>query len=375
MRILATFKSFLPDVPGGIATAIGAFASGLAPAIQTRVLTCGLPGGRPGEIKVNGTPVRRTRTFAYVASNPVSPGYFAAFREECRKCDLVALHAPFPQGDVAMQIGAQRDRPLVVHWHADLVSYPVAARALAPLISRTLARARAVIVSDASLIHPGSPIHAVAAKCRVVPFGVDETFFAALDDGEATRLDEMRAGMRRLVVACGRLVPYKGFDVLVEAAHGLDADVAIIGVGPLHDALAARIAAYGLGDRVRLLGAVSDAELKLWLHAADVFALPSLTAAETFGIVQIEAMACGTPVVNTALSTSVPSVARHEREGLTVPPGDASALHAALRRLLDDPARAAELGAAAKERARAYYDRRRSVEAVGAIYREAAAAS
>lgn len=373
MQVLATFKSFLPDVSGGIATAIAAYASGLAPDIRTRVLTCGLPGGMPGETAVDGIPVRRSRTLAYVASNPVSPGFFAAFADESRRADLVALHAPFPQADVAVSSGALRDRPLIVHWHADLVSYPIAARVLTPLIRRTLERARAIVVSDESLVHPGSLIHAVRAKCRIAPFGVDAAALATLDEAETARVHSLRAGARHLVVACGRLVPYKGYDVLVDAACGLDAHVVIIGVGPLHGALTARIAARGLQDRVRLLGAVTDADLKLWLHAADVLALPSVTAAETFGIVQIEAMACGTPVVNTALPTSVPSVARHEREGLTVPPNDAAALHAALRRLLEDPARALALGAAAQERVRTHFDRRRSVETVGAIYRDAVA--
>lgn len=370
MRILATFKSFLPDISGGIATAIAAYASGLAPEFQTRVLACGMPGGRSDEIDVTGIRVRRTRTFGYVASNPISPGYFAAFREESLKSDLVALHAPFPQGDLAIQLGALRDRPLVVHWHADLVSYPAAARALAPLIRRTLARASAVIVSDASLIRIGSPIQAVASKCRVVPFGVDGALFSTLDTAEKSRIENIRAGMRPLVVACGRLVPYKGFHVLIDAARNLDADIVIIGIGPLRDSLAARVLDHGLENRIRLLGAVSDAELKLWLHAADVFVLPSVTAAETFGIVQIEAMACGTPVINTSLPTSVPLVARHECEGLTVPPGDAAALHAALRRLLHDRSLASALGEAARLRALSHYDQRSSIEAIAAIYRE-----
>jgi len=372
MRLLTSFKSFLPDVPGGISTAIATFASGLAPEIRTRVLTCGLPGAIPGEIKIRGITVKRTRTLAYIASNPISPGYFSAFAEECRRNELVALHVPFPQADVAVACGALNDRPLVVHWHADLVSYPRAARVLAPLIRRTLTRAQSIIISDARLIHSGSPLFNFKAKCKVVPFGVEASILSRLDDTEAMRVQALRFEMPKLVVACGRLVPYKGFDVLVDAARGLDANVVIIGAGPLEGALRAQIAMHGLQNRVRLIGAVSDADLKLWLHAADVFAFPSVTAAETFGIVQIEAMACGTPIVNTALPTSVPFVARHQREGLTVPPGDTAALRGALQLLLDDPAHAVALGAAGAKRVRSHYDRHRSVKAVGAIYRAAA---
>jgi len=371
MRLLATFKSFLPENPGGIATAISTFASGLVPQIRTRVLVCAPPGREPGEIEIRGTPVRRTRSLAYIASNPISPGYFSAFADECSNSDVIALHAPFPQADVAIACGALDGRPLIVHWHADLVSYPRAARLLTPLMQSTLTRARAIIVSGASQIHPYSPIHSFKNKCEIVPFGVDPNALSHLDADETMHVQALRSRMPKLVVACGRLVPYKGFDVLIEAARGLDAHVVIIGAGPLHNALTTQIVVRGLQKRVRLIGAVPDADLKLWLHAANVFVLPSVTAAETFGIVQIEAMACGTPVVNTALPTSVPSIARHEREGLTVPPSDTAALHSAIRALLDNPTRAVELGMAGAKRVRSHYDSHQTINAIGTIYRTA----
>ena len=373
MNILATFKSFLPDTAGGIPTVIYNYASGLAPEFRTRILTCGLPGGLPGDVALNGISVRRVKTYAYLASNPVSPGYFRSLAAEARHAELVALHAPFPSADIALAAGAIGQAPFVVHWHSDLVSYPLADRLLAPLFRRTLDRAEAIVVSDERLIHPRSPIYAARAKCRIAPFGVDADEWAALDDDELDRIRAFRERSRPLVVACGRLVPYKGFDVLIDAARGLEADVVIIGTGPSRQTLAARIADRGVQDQVRLVGAVSDSELKCWLHAADVFALPSRTAAETFGLVQIEAMACARPVVNTALPTSVPLVARHGREGLTVRPNDAASLHQALKTLIGDPGYARELGARGLARVRQDYRLSQSVEAVRSIYREAVA--
>jgi rhamnosyl/mannosyltransferase len=161
--------------------------------------------------------------------------------------------------------------------------------------------------------------------------------------------------------------------VLIEAMRGLDAQLRIIGTGAEAAALARRIAAAGLGDRVALTGFLPQPAVKHLLHAARVFAFPSVTAAEAFGIAQLEAMACGLPVVNTALPTAVPEVARDGREGRCVPPGDPVALRAVLRRLLDTPEEAARLGAAAQRRAEAAYGLDRFLGAVAAVYRAAAA--
>ena len=99
-------------------------------------------------------------------------------------------------------------------------------------------------------------------------------------------------------------------------------------------------------------GEVAAAELDALYYACDVLVLPSVSRNEAFGIVQIEAMACGKPVVSTDLPCSgVPWVNRHEETGLVVPPGDVAALRAALGRLLDDPELRSTLGRRGQQRA------------------------
>jgi len=100
-------------------------------------------------------------------------------------------------------------------------------------------------------------------------------------------------------------------------------------------------------------------------------AFPSVTEAEAFGISQIEAMAVGLPIVNTHLATTVPLVARHDREALTVPPNDPHALSQALGRILDEPALAERLGAAGRERAKSEFDQAVFRARMATIYEEA----
>ena len=134
--------------------------------------------------------------------------------------------------------------------------------------------------------------------------------------------------------------------------------------------LEARAVAAGLGDRVEFLGPLSESDLAAYLHACDVFVLPSVSRQETFGVVQLEAMACGKPVVSTDLPTGVPWVNVHERTGLVVPSGDADALATALTRLLADPALRARYGEAGRARVERDFTVQAMTAATTAVYRE-----
>ena len=150
-------------------------------------------------------------------------------------------------------------------------------------------------------------------------------------------------------------MPYKGVDVLLRALAGVPASLVLVGDGPLRGSLESLARELGVQERVRFLGRVSDAERLDWYRRADVFVLPSVTRQEAFGMVQVEAMLCGRPVVSTDLPTGVPWVNRDGESGLVVPPGDAEALTAALRRLCQDPVLRARLGQGALTRAREYF--------------------
>jgi glycosyltransferase involved in cell wall biosynthesis len=155
----------------------------------------------------------------------------------------------------------------------------------------------------------------------------------------------------------GRLVGYKGFDVLLEAARGLDAAVVLAGSGPLERDL--RRAA---GGNVIFAGRVAEGDLPAYYAACDLFCLPSVTIAEAFGIVLLEAMASGKPLVTTSLRTGVTAVNRDGETGLVVPPRDAE--------VLEDEARCAAMGRAARRIFEREYTSRVMAERYLTVYRE-----
>jgi glycosyltransferase involved in cell wall biosynthesis len=166
-------------------------------------------------------------------------------------------------------------------------------------------------------------------RITVIPNGVDTTRFALGEAAAARRT--LGLGTNPLVVCVSRLSHEKGVDVLVDAARSLAttapaARIAVVGDGAERAALAARIAEAGLGERVRLVGAVPHAKVTLWMTAADVVVMPSRR--EGHPNAAMEALACGRPLVASRVGALGQLVT--DMRGITVPPGDASALAAAL---------------------------------------------
>jgi ABC-type polysaccharide/polyol phosphate export permease/glycosyltransferase involved in cell wall biosynthesis len=366
--VLHIFKVYYPDLFGGTLSVIRDICAGLRDAFTAGVLVCSKSGGQQC-IVVNDVTVERVRSFGDVLSLPAAPTYPLRLWRRIRNHDLLALHTPFPLADLVFALGLGRGRPLVVHWHADIVSHARLRWLVEPLMRRTLRRAEAIIVSDAILLKSSPLLQEFSEKCHVVPFGVD----VAKYDLPARRIDSGDAGhdRGRLVLACGRLVPYKGFDVLVRAAVDRSFDVWIIGEGPERTRLEQMILSLGLAGRVRLLGCVADSELSEFMCTADVFVMPSVTNAETFGLAQLEAMAAGRPIINTSLDTAVPHVARHGIEAITVPPGDHVRLAEAIETLIRDPERRRRMGQAARLRATMQYAPDAFRAGIESVYRHA----
>lgn len=363
--VLHIFKIYYPDLFGGTLTVIRDICAGLKGAFASSVLTCSQSADRR-EIIVNDVPVERVRSFGNVMSLPAAPTYPWRLWRKIAKHDLLALHAPFPLADLVFALGFGRNRPLVVHWHADIVSHAGLRWFIEPLMRRTLRRAKAIIVSDRVLVDQTPLLREFEDKCHVVPFGIDTSVY------DWPKIEPHHVNDRgRLVLACGRLVPYKGYDVLIRAAVDRKFEVWIIGEGTERPRLEQLIAELGLGDRVRLLGSVNDCERIKLMCLADVFVLPSTTTAETFGLSQLEAMAAGRPVVNTALDTAVPRVARHGMEAITVPPGDAEKLGEAIDALISDPERRRRMGLSARARAVSRYSATAFKNGMETIYRNA----
>ena len=344
LRILQVGK-FYPPHMGGIETHLQALCGALLPHANVRVIVSSDDRHTVEEI-VDAVPVARLATLLTAFSTSISPAMVSRIRNS--GADLVHIHLPNPAAVLAYLASGHRGR-LIVTYHSDTVKQKFLGRLFEPLLSAALRKSDAIIATSPNYLATSPVLQAFRDRCHVIPYGIDTAQFEQC--AEAVRSIRQRFG-ERLVVSVGRLVYYKGFEVLIRAMASVRGKLVIVGDGPLRGELERLAAQLGVTENVVFAGEINNASLTTYYHAADLFALASVARSEAFGIVQIEAMAAGLPVVNTSLDSGVPFVSIDGETGLTVPPGDPQALAAAINRLLDDDGLRQTLGQAGVRRAK-----------------------
>jgi rhamnosyl/mannosyltransferase len=309
----------------------------------------------------DGAKITRVASLGTIASMPLCPSLPWNLTGHAET--IVHLHLPNPWAAQCYLMSGHKGNLIVTH-HADTVGRRHLRKLTDPFVRRVMKQAAAIIVTSKRYLDSSEELVEFREKCCVVPLGIEEEPFQA-DSPEAVSAIHKKYG-RRVILAVGRLVPYKGFDVLLEAMQHVDAALVLIGSGPMRGQLQGMVERLGLAGRAHLIGHVSDAAP--YYKAAQMLVIPSVSRAESFGMVQIEAMAAGIPVVNTDLDSGVPEVSLHGVTGITVPPKDARALAEAINLLLDNEETRVKYGSAAAARAREEYSASRMAENTLRIY-------
>ena len=289
-----------------------------------------------------------------------------------RDFDLVHLHYPFFGGaePVFLSKAAGGRFKLAIHYHMDAGRLPLVSKlfgAPGKLLIKPLFN-RADVITCASLDYLKHSaikdyVSRYPEKFAEIPFGTDTEFFLPVPP----------AGRENTVLFVGGLDTahnFKGIDVLLKAFAKLkqSARLVIVGDGDRRPAYEKMTINLGLQRRVEFTGRVSDRELAGYYRRAALLVLPSVNRHEAFGLVLLEAMACGTPVIASALP-GVRSVFTDGRQGFLVKPGDENDLGEKIDRLLGDPGLRKKMGKAARELAVNKYDWSRVKDALEAVYR------
>jgi rhamnosyl/mannosyltransferase len=384
MRVLQVYKDFYPPVCGGIERHIHDLVVGLPPlGVHCDVLVAARSlRAREEWLSANGNgaaPARVVKVgeWCRVLSAPVAPGFSSWLGRLAPQYDLLHFHFPNPTAEIGWLL-ADAATPAVVTYHSDIVRQRLSGRVYRPLLRRFLEGVSRILVPSPQLLESSPILATLRAKCAVVPFGVEPAHYAPVPE-VLHRAGEVRARLTGgdsqevVFLFVGRFRYYKGLTVLLDALarlrqSGVGARLVLLGEGPEENALRARVHALGLAPRVSFVPHVSEEELVAHYRAADAVVLPSIARSEAFGIVLLEAMACGKPVISTELGTASSWVNQHARTGLVVAPRDAAALAAAMETLARDAKLRAHFGAAGRERVSKLFSRQQMLEAVRGQY-------
>ncbi|MEO7110583.1 MAG: glycosyltransferase, partial [Polyangiaceae bacterium] len=330
LKVLQLGK-YYPPYRGGIESHLRQLCGELKSKVDLDVVVCNSEM-RDADDVVDGVHVHRCAELAKVASTSLCPTMPLALSR--RDYDILHIHFPHPMGVMSYLASKKpRNHRLIVTYHSDIVKQKRLLQAYRPFMSLVLRHASAILCTSPNYVDSSESLRAFRDKCVVVPLGIDLAELTVTKEIRA-RASEIRARFGTpLLLSVGRLAYYKGFEHAIRALREIpDAHLVIVGDGPLKGSLEACAHDEGVSERVHFEHGVSDADLVAFYVACDVFVLPSVARSEAFAIVQLEAMACSRPVVNTKLDSGVPFVSRHEESGLTVPPEDPHALAGAIRR-------------------------------------------
>lgn len=368
-RVLHISKYYYPYL-GGTESVCQDIVEGLKE-YENRVI-CFNDSNRTVCCEINGIQILRIGCFMKVASQSCSLFYYYYLKRNIQSWqpDIIHFHHPNPFVAFLLVRLIPANTKLIVHWHLDITKQ----KYIYPLVKRNerrlLERADSVIVTSPQYRDASLPLKPFLQKVKVVANGINiHRFDLQCNDEMRIKDVHKKYHYKRLIFFVGRHVEYKGLRYLIEAEKYVTTDchIVIAGQGPLTEELKAKA---NLG-RVSFVGRLSNDDLRCYLHAADVFAFPSITKNEAFGLALAEAMYCRCPAVTFYIEGSgVNWVSLNGVTGIEVDNSDSKKYASAIDKLLRDDLLRKQYADAARKRVVEYFTIEKEQEAANEIYKQ-----
>lgn len=336
MRILHISK-YYPPYSGGIEDVAFNIVSICKSFNADQMVICNNDDNLLVEEKYDGVEVVRVPTQAVVAKQPLSFSYFHELRRCIKKFnpDYIHIHLPNPLVSFLLLLCKVDSAKIIVHWHSDIVEQKLIYPFYRRIENRLLCKAEKILVTSEEYARKSAPLTGFDSKLQILPNIVNEDKLKITDlvIDEINRLSDIYK--KPIILFVGRHVKYKGLEFLLESEKYISTDAVILvtGSGPLTEELKRCTES----DRIQFLGRVSDVELTALMHLAKVFAFPSITKNEAFGVALAEALYCNTPAVTFTIDGSgVNWVNKNGISGIEVPNGDVHAFAQAIDQILSN---------------------------------------
>ena len=366
LKILHFYKTYLPDSFGGTEQFIYQLARGCGQrGMQVDVLSLS-SGVNDESASFDNHVSHRVRKNLEIASTGISIRSFAKFAALARAADVIHYHFPWPFADI-VHFATAVSKPTVLTYHSDIIRQKRWMKVYRPLMNRFLGSIDRIVATSPNYVETSGTLLAFRDKIAIIPIGLDRLAYPTPD---ASRIAEWRARLGEgFFFFVGVLRYYKGLHILIEANRGMDFPIVIAGAGPAEAELRRHASDAGL-TKVTFLGSIPEIDKVALFNLSYAVVLPSHLRSEAFGISLLEGAMFGKPMISGEIGTGTSYINVHEQTGLVVPAADPGALREAMRFLMDNPARAGEMGRQAFVRYQKYFSASQMVDRYVDLYRQ-----
>ena len=301
--------------------------------------------------------VERVGRWFGISRLEICPELVKKISEASAHADIVHLHTPNPLMLFAWWLSGNRQIPLVVTHHSDVIKQKFLQSFVRPFEKKVYRLAEKIFTTSPGYLEGSDQLKGYEEKVSVLPLGIDLDPYLHPTDSILSVSKSIRNINNKFWLMVGRLIYYKGYHVALEALTKVEGNLVVVGTGPLEEELKAKAKTLGISHRIEWIRNVSQDKLIALYHAAAALWFPSIARSEGFGLVQIEAMASGCPVINTYVpSSGVSWVSLHGFSGLTVGLENPNELAEMANELIENTVLRTKLSAGARERAQDLFD-------------------
>lgn len=374
MKSVLNLGKFSSERAGGIETVVNTLLEGLS--LDFNFVNLVANNAFKNEIIQQTGYVEYNAALAGIfARTPLCPNmpYFIKKLYQKYQFSIVHLHLPNPMAHLASKILPDSVKR-IVSWHSDVIRQRKLLPIYQPFVNDLLKQASAVIVSTSYLAENSSQIEVARERniIHVIPYGVDFDYF--LINHYRKKIEQIKRQYEGnfLIFALGRHVYYKGFCYLIESMKQLPKNIILLlgSEGPLTGKLQKQVKSLNLDHRIFFLGQIAKQDLPAYYHACDLFCLPSVDQSETFGVAQLEAMACAKPVISCDVTLGASNLNKDGLTGFVIPPCCPKALADAIFKLYQDSLLRRILGRSAYHYAKEKFTTQQMVRQIKNLYQE-----
>lgn len=331
MRVTHIFKTYFPDTQGGLEEAIRQISKcAIKEGIPTTVISL---SKNPRDLIQDGVKTKSYYSNFNFLSNPFSWSLTREFSSIVENSDIIHLQFPWPTGEL-LTLLFNIKKPIVLTFHCDIHNNSFFKKLYTPFIRAILKKSDVIVPTSENLLNSTSILKPFRSKCKVVNLWIDEERF----ETNPSPSEETKALVEKIIdfgLFVGVLRWYKGLDVLLDAAKKQAGNIVIVGKGPLLKKLLKRISDENISN-VFIVGFKSDDDVKYLLMKSKFFVLPSISPAEAFGQVLLEASYYCKPMITTELGTGTSYVNLHGVTGEVVEANNVEELSASITKLFDN---------------------------------------